>query len=269
MILLVDFREKIFIDALNKMGELSSDSLTEIHSLKINDFVINYKICNLDIGDFLICNSDDTTNNIYENLLLLIERKTLNDLSSSIIDGRFREQKSRIEQSINDNNKIMYIIEGNRKDIHKNGVKNNILEGAILNMIFKHKFKLINTINIQDTIDTILTIFKKYKNNEYTNDQNSNNITDINFSNIKKSDRINNNLFNLQLCVIPGVSIKIAKSISIEYKNMLELVNAYNNLDNLIKKQELLADIKINNRKLGKALSKKIYNAITINANDT
>jgi hypothetical protein len=50
---------------------------------------------------------------------------------------------------------------------------------------------------------------------------------------------------------------------------MLELVNAYNNLDNLIKKQELLADIKINNRKLGKALSKKIYNAITINANDT
>ena len=56
---------------------------------------------NLDVGDihFLIDNE----------LILVIERKTLKDLSSSIKDGRFREQKARLSVL---NCEMLYLIEG-------------------------------------------------------------------------------------------------------------------------------------------------------------
>lgn len=283
MILLIDYREKGFINEIEKMEMYDIEQ--NIYFLKIDkDTNIYYKITNLDIGDFLICNYETNNENkplldtkyIYENLILLIERKTFNDLSSSIIDGRFREQKSRIEQTINDNNKIMYIIEGIRKKKEKHGIKINILEGAILNMIFKHKFKILNTNDINDTYETITTICKKFKKHEYIMQKNeiinetekeidNNSITEVNFTNLKKSDRTFNNIFNLQLSVIPGVSINIAKKISEDYKCMMDLINAYNLQENNLKKENLLADIQITEkRKLGKALSKKIYNAIKL-----
>lgn len=282
MILLIDYREKGFIDNLKKKGEnIIFDEINEVFLLGIDkNTSIYYKITNLDIGDFLICNYDlDKSQTIdlkfiYENLVLLIERKTYDDLSSSIIDGRFREQKTRIEDSLNDNSKVMYIIEGHIKEKEKHGVKMNILEGAIINLIFKHKFKVLNTMNIDNTFQNIVTILKKYKKREFdikndTNDKNDNqkeeiiSVPDINFANLKKADRISNNIFNLQLCVIPGVSINIAKKITTHYKTMIDLINTYNENEDNNKKENLLADIQITDkRKLGKALSKKIYNAL-------
>ena len=44
----------------------------------------------------------------------LIERKCINDLSISIIDGRFRDQKSRLIES---NANVIYIIEGSVKSL--------------------------------------------------------------------------------------------------------------------------------------------------------
>jgi ERCC4-type nuclease len=272
MILLIDYREKAFIEEINKNKEnLEHDNEQNIFCLNIEkDIKIYYKITNLDIGDFIICEYKNESNEnniidikyIYENLILLIERKTFNDLSSSIIDGRFREQKTRIEQTINDNNKIMYIIEGIRKTNSNYGIKSNILEGAILNLIFNHKFKILNTNNIKDTYETILTIYKKFKKQEYSNIEVNNN--NCNLSNLKKSERILNNIFQLQLSVIPGVSNNIAQKICDKYNCMMDLINDYNSQIEEINKENLLVNIQITDkRKLGKALSKKIYNAIT------
>ena len=117
MILLIDYREKGFIDEINKNNEIiEHDNNKDIFCLNVDkDTKIYYKITNLDIGDFIICDYDTDISTfeldvkyIYENLILLIERKTFNDLSSSIIDGRFREQKTRIQETIKDNNKIMH-----------------------------------------------------------------------------------------------------------------------------------------------------------------
>ena len=64
-----------------------------------------FSLENLAIGDIEI--TDGTTT-------FIIERKTWQDLSSSIKDSRFREQRSRLLlwQNENINNKIMYFIEG-------------------------------------------------------------------------------------------------------------------------------------------------------------
>ncbi len=47
---------------------------------------------NLEIGDIQFLEKDDTNNQ----LLVLIERKSYLDLSNSIKDGRYKEQKNRI-----------------------------------------------------------------------------------------------------------------------------------------------------------------------------
>ena len=69
MQLILDHRE-------GKLKELFQNNL---------DIKLDYQ--NLDYGDFCIFNN--------ENPFIIIERKTLDDLSSSIIDGRYKEQKQK------------------------------------------------------------------------------------------------------------------------------------------------------------------------------
>ena len=72
-IIKIDNREKKLIDILDN-----------------SDNKLSYVKENLDLGDIQIISQE--TNDI----LVLIERKTLSDLSSSIKDGRYKEQKNRI-----------------------------------------------------------------------------------------------------------------------------------------------------------------------------
>ena len=46
--------------------------------------------------------------------LLIIERKSLNDLASSIKDGRYAEQSFRLSNIEHHNHNIVYLIEGDR-----------------------------------------------------------------------------------------------------------------------------------------------------------
>jgi hypothetical protein len=65
------------------------------------------------------------------------------------------------------------------------------------------------------------------------------------------------------LCAIPGVSTKIAKIISYKYKNMNELIQAYNEIDEVGKAESLLANIQLSEkRRLGMSLSIKIYKSL-------
>ena len=43
-------------------------------------------------------------------IFIVIERKSVKDLCSSIVDGRMSEQRNRLIESIQDTNKIIYII---------------------------------------------------------------------------------------------------------------------------------------------------------------
>ncbi len=59
----------------------------------------------LPLGDVLICDDDGKVR-------VLIERKTLPDLASSIVDGRYKEQGARLEQCGLPRHHVFYLIEG-------------------------------------------------------------------------------------------------------------------------------------------------------------
>ena len=86
---------------------------------------------NLDIGDIQIIYIDD---NCMEHNLVIIERKTYDDLSTSIKDGRYKEQKNRILNSVSNNIRKVYLLEGNKNDFK---LPTNVLEGTIINTIVR------------------------------------------------------------------------------------------------------------------------------------
>lgn len=214
---------------------------------------INYTITNLPIGDFVIKEN--------EMIHFIIERKTILDLVASITDGRFREQKQRLLDSVMSPDKIVYILEGDKNKKKFGNMSKSIIDSSILNLIFKHKYKVIHTCNDVDTFDTLVSLYKKIESKELDKpiEISSNKL-------VKKSDSINNNILTYMLSVIPGISINIAKKITNVYPTLPDLINAYNNLHDINEKEVLLSVIQLNDkRKLGVALSKKIYNSLFIN----
>ena len=174
-------------------------------------------------------------------------------MESSIIDGRFRQQKKRLIDSICDPKKILYIIEGN-----KNVKKSQIVNGAIINMLYKHDFKLLFSKSPEQTLTFLSIIYKKLQNGdislnanleiqneeenggqngEQNGGQNEIKTQDLVTSPIRlisKGDSIKNKLFQCLLTVIPGISITIANRIVEIYPTLKSLMDKYRELDDII-----------------------------------
>jgi crossover junction endonuclease MUS81 len=275
--LILDYREHKIKEYFDKYDFSKDKNLKKIE----------FKVENLDLGDILIKKD--------EKIVLIIERKTLQDLYSSINDGRYKEQKVRLKNNYSDS-QIVYIIEDCNVKFVKNKFANfeSIINGAIINSIFRDNIKLIRTKSVEDTIIYIKTLLKKVKNNieffencseissdndiinnQSNDDSNnikiielkSNNVSSKYVDNIKIKKKENNNPNNcniIMLCQIPGVSTKISKTICDKYSCISNLVLEYNKLNTLKEKETLLKDYSysINNdktRKIGPVISKRIY----------
>jgi ERCC4-type nuclease len=242
--LIVDFREKGVINELSKISSIENDVDIPIN---VNGVEFVLKVTNLEVGDFFIKDSEDS---------LLIERKTYQDLSSSIIDGRFRQQKARLDESIGDASKILFVLEGSNK--RKGTLPQSTISSTVINLLFKHNYKVLCTENEVDTFTNLITIIKKMKDKEF----HKNTVPVAPIKLISKSKKVADNLMAIQLSAIPGVSFKTALCICEKYKSMKELVAAYMSCIDEDARHDLLRDIAVSDkRKVGVALSKKIYQA--------
>lgn len=259
MYLLVDYRESAFINKLSEYSYIENDVLKTV---EINNIEISYKITSLPVGDFII--QSDLSN--IDTIEMIIERKSIKDLCASITDGRFREQKRRLFDSVKDSSRITYIIEGIRKIQVLEGVEKqnilsqNIISGSILNLIYKHNYRVVQTENKLDTFNNILLLYKKFKNGDFKQDINNQTVELV-----TKSKKISENKLINQLCLISGVSSKTADVVINEMKftSIQDIITSYLSKSSEKEKEEMLCNIIIDNskkiRKVGNALSKKIY----------
>ena len=226
------------MDKISKIKlEIDSREIKLIEHFKEFKFV---SVKTLDLGDFIFFKDDQP--------ILIVERKTINDLSSSIIDGRYREQKARLFKS---NCNFAYLIEGNIS-YHKS---KSTLYGAIANLLFRDNIKVIKTISIKESCDYIEKLLIKFEKGDF--DVKNDNIKNYR---IKKSDCYEvKDCFKLQLNLIPKVSLNMAKKLSDQYGNM-------NNLIIYLKEhgKTSLKDIEYptsgtKTRKIGKKMSENIF----------
>lgn len=231
----------------------------------------------LDIGDIQL-RSQETDEIVY-----IIERKSISDFYSSINDGRYREQKARILASVPQKTRIAYIVEGNILDtsLNLNELQRRIVQAALVNLQLRDQITVYRTSNAVETGMYIDLIYKKLTENPQWVSGESNCNTNSNesacqpsYNHLVKTTKRDNLTpiicQKVQLAQIPGVSASTADIILAEYSNLVNLINTYQqiSIDNLGERELLLATLQMTpKRKLGKVLSTRIYNYLFNNEN--
>ena len=248
MQLLIDLREpKTLIDYIISLNETSTNKITIVQK-------------NLTIGDYVFYDEVNTKE------LLIIERKSLADLEASIKDGRYNEQSFRLNETTLHNHNIIYLLEG--AIIKYNPKFRNTLYSSLLSLNYYKGFSVINVLNQTETGDILLAFASKLlrenkpgfysdlSNNENNNENNSTNYIST-LKTTKKSHINSDNIFQLMLMQIPGISNVSALALANEFKNMENLLNALKS-SNI----EKLENIKLAS---GRKLSKKIIASLKEN----
>ena len=193
---------------------------------ELNHLQIEQK--SLNIGDILITSDDDKT-------ILCIERKTIKDLLSSIVDGRYKEQSFRLNSYDLHNHNIIYLIEGSCKYLDERQKK--MYFGSLFTIFFSKGFSLIQTSSILETAEYIVRFTDKmYREKElipfYSLDTsvNTNDKKQIEYVDVihceKKKNINENNIHIIMLCQIPGVSTTYAKAIFEKYDSIGKLIES-------------------------------------------
>jgi len=184
----------------------------------------------------------------YKTLNYIFERKTLQDLQASIVDGRYKEQKARLLSNTSQKY-ITYIIEGDNILSSNMYSKNkSMIQGAYLHTMFRDNIRIIYTKNIEETATLILLLSTKiidkpdkFLHQEYTADKC---YTDFVKLKKKKIDNIDlKSCFIMQLSQIPMISNVIAKNIHLTYTSMGTLVKSLDKFETVEEKIKELCKI--------------------------
>jgi ERCC4-type nuclease len=147
LLIKVDFREKDLIALLQL--KMMNDAVNSNIKLKVD---------NLKIGDVSFIETDKNENEIGDELLIF-ERKSLNDLASSIKDGRYAEQSFRLDgYSVVPNHNIVYLIEGDLSKYRENQfsrINKKTLLSSMFSILYYKGFSVVRTMNVVETCDLV------------------------------------------------------------------------------------------------------------------
>ena len=250
---------KIFLDEReNQLHHLLEDKNKELEF----PIVIEKKV--LPLGDIVFVNDEG-------NDFIIIERKSLSDLIASIKDGRYNEQSYRLIHSSGlYRHHIVYLIEGGFAQL-TNPSEKKMVYSAMTSLQFFKGFSLIKTTSIYETVDWILynanKLFASLKKGTelWTPESSSNNDTPSNYCSVVKKTKKDNitpeNIGEILLCQIPGISSVSAISIMKKFQTISNLINCVKSdpccLENII------CETKGKQRKLGKNVVQNIINYLT------
>ncbi|CAM1297388.1 MUS81 (predicted) [Pycnogonum litorale] len=204
----------------------------------------------------------------------IVERKRMDDLASSIKDGRFHEQKFRL-MNCNIRN-VIYLVE----DYGSNnvGLPETTLQQAITNTQIINGFKIRRVKDCKESVAylTVITryLIKMYQDKDLRSCHKSDvndftevparrllNFSDFNSSSMKNKHMSVSSMFIRMLMKVSGLSADKAIAIVEQYPTPSHLLQAYKNLDSAKEKERLLCTIKAgkSRRNIGPVLSKIIY----------
>ena len=217
----IDYREKELISICSKLVEGEANP-----RFKGQEIVVE----NLDIGDAILSLSGQER--------IIVERKTIADLASSIKDGRYEEQSFRLNGYPIPNHNIIYIVEGNINDWKYKSIDKPTIYSAIVSLVYYKGFSVLRTVNVEETAYLLChTIYKLQRGEKEgkipfylfsikePNEEKEEEMEKGYVSFTKKSANITpNNIGSLMLCQIPGIHSTTAEAI----------MSKFNNLENLI-----------------------------------
>jgi len=197
---------------------------------------------NLLIGDIVISGNEPGND-------IIIERKSVADLSASIKDGRYKEQSLRLSSSTYHSHNIVYVIEGAwNSGFFGSTLDKDTLYGSVVSMMLLKGFSVFRTENIWDTASFICNMARKLKKTSVQMKYNNDTVIetpkddtpcpssdkaeekDVDYTasiKVKKKDNITtDNIGIIILLQIPNVSHTTATTVMNKYKTVRNLIDA-------------------------------------------
>lgn len=243
-ILKIDFREKDLVEIFDKENDIKYQK----ESLELGDITFEYN----------------------NKIIIIIERKKLQDLSDSLYDGRYKEQKKRIMDSLNKKIRKVYLIEGDKKLLWKTKMNNKTFDGIKINTIIRDNLHYIHVNNSNETIVFIKNIYtrlSKYVKQIYNEIYGKTNEESCYSSvcNINKKKNLTPEIYKIiQLQQIPNVSNNIAKLILENVGSLRDIIIKYQSDEEILDLKNIISELKHgeNKRRIGKKLANKIIEYI-------
>lgn len=266
--------------AFNFSNQSETDgTVTEKHHESDN---LQVEIKQLELGDIVLCDEN-------ESILLVFERKSINDLASSLYDGRYREQSSRLSGFSVHNNNIIYIVEGNIDSpyMKKGNINSQVLRACVASLNLNKEFSVLKTTTMDDTARWILSYaYKVIKDKalyeklismnstrvEHDTTTANNEETDVveptndkthqqtHLSHLAKQTKSSfitkDNINMLMLSMIPNVSTTIATAIMEQFSTIENLIATLREDNNALNNIYITTNSK--KRKLGKNVIENI-----------
>jgi len=170
--------------------------------------------------------------------IVIFERKTLADLAASIRDGRYKEQSFRLIETaaatgLHKHN-IVYIIEGDlaRYDERHTQITRTALQSAMVSLMYYKGFSVVRTMNVGETADFILHFADKVAKEgplyvadtgtatataTPTSTPTSTTYSEVSAKKEKRDYITRENIGEIMLAQVPGVSAKMAAAILAKY----------------------------------------------------
>ena len=234
---------------------------------------LTVKLSSLPIGDVIIYSNTGEE-------LVIIERKTMNDLAASIRDSRYKEQSYRLHQCSLHNHNIFYLLEGQFLCLDPRYTKNTLLS-AMVSISYTKGFSTYRTFDIGESAEWIVRFAEKLdrikkppfyyceeiiklksddiecKKRKVTNIDNYSSVV----KRVKKNNVTHDNIGEIMLMQIPGVSHISAKVIMNKYKTIQSLIFALLKSNSILDEIEIISNIKTGSkkRKLNKTCKANIY----------
>jgi ERCC4-type nuclease len=263
MLVRVDTRE----DALNDMVRLNLTGTP--HTTRSEP---------LAVGDVILSSDDGKTDYI------VFERKSLADLAASIRDGRYKEQSHRLQAMPGmHNHNVVYVIEGDfaRYNERFSKISKKALYSAMCSLNYYKGFSVVRTMSILETYELIHHYADKLSvspapyghyhvvaaavANADAADADAADADAPSYCSVMKVKQVKcenitpQNIGEIMLCNIPGVSSKTAAAIVNKFPTLRALMDA------LKESNDCLADIRLEtNRKLSKQCIQNIYNFLMV-----
>ena len=207
-----------------------------------NDYEFKFEIIveRLDLGDISIWNEGEE--------LLLLERKKLTDLASSIKDGRYAEQSYRLNGYSLHNHNIVYLVEGNISNYSNkwSKIKPGTLYTTMFSIQYFKGFSMIRTFDITETAEYILRVCDKLSrsSDKFGFYHESFQPKKKNYTQVvhkeKKKNITPENIGGIILSQIPGISSKTSSAVIAKHGSLFQLLKALEKdkhcLDNLLYK---------------------------------
>ena len=187
---------------------------------------------------------------------IVLERKTVADMESSMSDGRYREQRTRLQAfALEKGCHIAYLFEGDFSKSQR--FHTTVIWKWLVRLPFVHKIQYFQTKNIEETQIFIQTLAAKWQEDkEEFRDGKTTNYTSTIKSHNKGEQRDDPHNFAISvLTCCKGISAQTAESILKSCGNSLTGVWATT--------EQQLATMQVSDkRKLGPAAAKKLYSLL-------